>query len=166
MSENKTDAGVDFLHHFFYFQYITDPVLHFLIYFTVFCSSTVDFVIFLCQYSIVSFELCNRSGKQLNKRTTMVRSNNNTDAGVDFIIVLIYHLYTNFVLLFIHCLVILMYQYSIICLGNLLCQIYTFCGNCSLVLRLPAVQFMSSCLHAESDQKLDGAKVLKGLGCP
>ena len=46
----------------------------------------VDFVIFVYQYNIVSFGLCNRSGKELNKQTTVL-TDNNTDAGVDFIIV-------------------------------------------------------------------------------
>ena len=73
MSNNKTDAGVDFLHHFFYYHYIADPISHFLISFhAVFLSSTINLVIFVYQYSIVFFGLCNRSGKELNNWTTML----------------------------------------------------------------------------------------------
>ena len=71
---------------------------------------------------------------------------------------------TYFALLFIHCLVIFMCQYSII-----ICN-YTFEEyfmpsfhflwkevNCSLV-PSSSVQFLSSCLHAESDKKMDCEK--------
>ena len=56
----------------------------------------VDFVIFVYQYSIVSFGLCNRSGKESNKQTTVL-TDNNTGAGVDFITVI-----TSLFLFFIH----------------------------------------------------------------